>query len=211
MVKAFILDWDGTIVDSAPWQHEFFGHCCNRFGKSYPYQTVDEMLENFEEPFTKMYEKFGFNWQDDKARLYDLFYEFARNKQPEFFEGIDFVLKHLNGCRLGIATSNKYGVVKAKLDKFDMTRLFSCIAGFDNDKHRPKPAPDILNECLYGMNIKPEDAYYFGDQPSDILTARAAGCKAVAVGWGFAKKKIGTLLDAKPDYLIDAPEEIRII
>lgn len=48
--------------------------------------------------------------------------------------------------------------------------------------------------------------FYIGDTVGDILEAKQAGVKTVAVTWGWHTKE--QLSVANPDSLIDSPEEL---
>lgn len=54
--------------------------------------------------------------------------------------------------------------------------------------------------------LKAENLYYVGDTTIDVESARHAGAKTVAVSWGLNTRE--ALEKAKPDYLIDTPEQL---
>jgi phosphoglycolate phosphatase len=49
-------------------------------------------------------------------------------------------------------------------------------------------------------------SFYIGDTVGDIKEARAAGVWTVAVTWGWHSRE--RLLAARPDFLVDTPEEL---
>jgi phosphoglycolate phosphatase len=56
------------------------------------------------------------------------------------------------------------------------------------------------------MNTVPEKCYYLGDTNTDMWTARAAGCVAIGVTWGF--RSADELRSSGVDHIIDRPEEL---
>jgi phosphoglycolate phosphatase len=48
-----------------------------------------------------------------------------------------------------------------------------------------KPSPNMLLTACARIGIKPARLLYVGDAQSDVLAARAAGCRVVAVDYGY--------------------------
>ena len=48
-----------------------------------------------------------------------------------------------------------------------------------------KPAPDHLLMACDVMRVKPANTFMVGDDPRDIQSGVAAGCKTIAVHWGY--------------------------
>ena len=69
-----------------------------------------------------------------------------------------------------------------------------------------KPDPANNTELMEKMQVKPEEVLYVGDSLVDIKTAQNSSLKAVSVSWGFVDKD--RLVQAKPDYIIDKPDEL---
>jgi phosphoglycolate phosphatase len=62
------------------------------------------------------------------------------------------------------------------------------LIGFTLSADRPedrKPSPNMLLTACARIGIEPERLLYVGDAQSDILAARAAGCRVVAVDYGY--------------------------
>jgi pyrophosphatase PpaX len=76
-----------------------------------------------------------------------------------------------------------------------------------DDTERHKPDPDPLLEALDRLGAQPSEAAYVGDSPFDIAAARAAGMRAVAVGWGGIHPD-ERLLAEKPDAFVRTPAEL---
>ena len=69
-----------------------------------------------------------------------------------------------------------------------------------------KPDPTALNMLMDEIEVKKDEVLYIGDSDVDVYTGRAAGVKTVAVKWGYRSTEV--LMEAKPDYIIESPDEI---
>ncbi len=57
--------------------------------------------------------------------------------------------------------------------------------------------------------IPHDDPIYVGDEIRDVEAAKKAGIRVIGVSWGYNSKN--ALLKAKPDHVIENPEEIESI
>jgi phosphoglycolate phosphatase len=95
---------------------------------------------------------------------------------------------------LNLITSTPLNLVTANLKEHQIDHFFSeIVAGVD----------------LYGKSHKlkkhPAD-YYIGDETRDIEAAQSAGCKSIAVTWGFEEESLLKL--SHPDFLIHQPSDL---
>ncbi|MHA2185533.1 MAG: HAD family hydrolase, partial [Promethearchaeota archaeon] len=123
------------------------------------------------------------------------------------YKGIDDLISNLskNKLKLAILTNNKRQYAEEVLDKFNLTKFFNPIIGF-NEVSETKPNPEGLNIILSEWGIKPSEAIFVGDMTSDIDAGKAAKVKVICVASGLAQKS--ALLEHKPDILVDNTEEL---
>jgi phosphoglycolate phosphatase len=69
-----------------------------------------------------------------------------------------------------------------------------------------KPNPTLLLAACQRLGIAPSRMLYVGDSRSDIIAARAAGCRAVAVDYGYHRDL--PLAEARPDGIISNLTEL---
>jgi phosphoglycolate phosphatase len=100
---------------------------------------------------------------------------------PGVLEGIAQL--HRRGLRLGVATSKVQAGAVTQLEAAGIAQYFEAIAGYDAVPH-PKPAPDLALHVLDKLGIAPGAAIVVGDTTHDLLMARAAGLRAIAVTYG---------------------------
>jgi phosphoglycolate phosphatase len=71
----------------------------------------------------------------------------------------------------------------AQLEAAGIARHFDVVAGYDAVQ-RPKPDPQLAQYVLERLGVGPGAAVVVGDTTHDLLMARGAGLRAVAVTYG---------------------------
>jgi phosphoglycolate phosphatase len=69
-----------------------------------------------------------------------------------------------------------------------------------------KPNPMLLIDACQRLGVAPSRMLYVGDSRSDIIAARAAGCRVVAVDYGYHRDL--PLAEARPDGIISNLTEL---
>lgn len=87
--------------------------------------------------------------------------------------------------RLGVATNDAETPARAHLDAAGITGFFDFIAGSDSG-HGAKPEAGQLMAFAHAMGIAPARIAMVGDSRHDLVAARAAGMRPVAVLTGTA-------------------------
>ena len=72
--------------------------------------------------------------------------------------------------------------------------------------HDRKPSPNMLLAACARLGTQPAQLLYVGDSPADIAAARAAGCRVVAVSYGYNPHE--ALVEAHPDAIVGNPMDI---
>ena len=118
------------------------------------------------------------------------------------YPGIPEALAALaEGARLSVLTNKPGDMARALLDDLGLAAHFHEILGA-GDVPAHKPDPGGLRRALEGCD-DPAAAWYVGDLPLDVETARGAGCRVASVLWGFSAA--ADLQAASPDRVIAAP------
>jgi phosphoglycolate phosphatase len=87
------------------------------------------------------------------------------------------------GYVLGVATGKSRRGVHRLFTRQDWHRLFSTIQTADDQPSKPHPA--MLLAAMRETDIEPRNTVMVGDTTFDIDMARAVGCGAVGVSWGY--------------------------
>ena len=129
--------------------------------------------------------------------------DYTKDEDIPLVKGIDNVIRKLH-ChfKLGIVTQNGLEVVSKKLREHHLEDYFSSIITIEKG-FKIKPDPEGLLYCLNKLEVKPEEAVYIGDFPSDVKTAKAAGTHSISYLGGFGtKKKFKELPKEEYDYTV---------
>lgn len=71
-----------------------------------------------------------------------------------------------------------------------------------------KPSPTLLLRACARIGVEPPRMLYVGDARSDILAARAAGCRVVAVDYGYGYHRDQPLHNPQPDGVVSNLTEL---
>lgn len=133
-------------------------------------------------------------------------YSLHHSDSTKPYDGVTELLAGLRqrGFKIGIV-SNKVHKDTDELRELWFSEWIPVAVGFTQDVPK-KPAPDMVYAALSKLGSAPQETYYVGDSEPDCQIARNAGCRSVAVTWGFRSR--GTLEEQTPDYIIDSPHEL---
>ncbi len=210
MNKAVIFDLDGTLIDSLPDIAEYVNLTLKFFGeKEIPYDDIRQYIGNGAKNLIKR--SFGNKLSEEdlaeRLKFYNEKYTASGSPKTKLFDGIKELLVKLKekGYKLGILTNKPQetteGVYETYLNTFGFDKVVGARSGV-----KIKPDPAALNQMLYELNVKPENAYFIGDGETDAQTAINAGIKGVSVLWGYRDKD--QLLDAGAKVFAKTPEEL---
>lgn len=110
--------------------------------------------------------------------------ESGRLEEP-LFEGLREMLGELReaGWQLAVATGKSDRGLAACLAGHGIDHLFASLQ--TADRHPSKPDPAMLEMALHEAGASADEAVMIGDTSFDMAMARAAGVRAIGVGWGY--------------------------
>ena len=210
MPKAVLFDLDGTLADTAP----DLAAAVNRLRAD---QGLEPMPLELLRPFASagarglVHAGFGVKPGDSEyASLREAFLEFYAERpcvETRLFPGIAELLEEC--ARRSIA----WGVVTNKATRFTERILSAlglaphCVVCGDTTPHlKPHPAPMLL--AAEQLALPAKDCLYLGDDLRDIQAARAAGMRAVAVGWGYHHPEQGGPATWQAEAVIAQPGDL---
>jgi len=129
--------------------------------------------------------------EEDSRRIVDAYKRaFFRSRQDgtlhePLFEGIPGLLAHLHGTgwTLGVATGKSDRGLRGCLTVHGVFDLFVTLQ--TADRHPSKPHPSMIQTAMVEAGASPENTVMIGDTTYDMEMARAAGCRAIGVAWGY--------------------------
>lgn len=204
-----IFDLDGTLVDSLRDIAEATNECLELLGvtpfelASYRYLVGDGIVRLAERSI-------GATFPYLVPRLIDLVR--ARYRlQPLLhtcpYGGVSDLVAALkaNGKLLSVL-SNKPHDMTDRITRAFWPAEFDRIQGYVGDQLR-KPNPHLLLDICAQLGVAPANTCLVGDTPTDVETARRAGCQCIAITWGFRTR--ADLAEAGATCIVDTPQQVR--
>ncbi len=208
-MKLVLFDCDGTVLDTFKLIEKVV---FKTFSILYPdYQMSIEEAHSFFGPYiVDTLKKYVKNEEElNKAlEVYQQCYDELSLEWTTVYDGIIDLLEYLkqNNYKIGIVSNKDSKVVLEGLQGCKINQYFDIIIGADLMKFA-KPDPCGIYIAMEKFNTK--DAYMIGDTVTDIQTGLNANITTIGVTWCVTTKK--ELLDAKANYVVDHPSEIKNI
>lgn len=211
MFDAVLFDLDGTLADTAPDLGESVNILLLEEGQP---QMPLETLRPFTSQGVRGLLKAGFGIDSAHAayeRLSQRFLAIYADRLchgTRLFDEVPELLDALEQMNLawGIVTNKRMRFTDPLVELLQLTPRTTCVVCGDTTAE-PKPSPlPILHACQL-LNCRPERTLYVGDDRRDIVAGNAAGCKTVAVSYGYLGDS-GPLHTWGADLIIDRPSEL---
>lgn len=191
----FLFDWDLTLVDSELQKIFVFSRAI--LGNPRALIFLPKLKNIFHMNVIDFVRICGSSKSDaESLRVYHR--ECNRFSNLVKFKGLK-VLKFLkkNGYRVGIIT-NDYS-----LNVFHILKKYGVRVDYvaDTTKTREKPFPDSILLALKHFGVSPNNAYYIGDSPTDIIAGRRANVHTVALKTLYYSS--GALRKVRPERIIN--------
>ncbi len=212
-VNACIFDLDGTLIDSAKDIASSVNYLRGELGMSFlPLETIENYVgDGLANLLMRSLETQDVEVLERATALYRPYYETHCLDQTKVYPGILDMLKQLVVKKLPMAiVSNKPEKYCRKIiDGLSLGSFFNVIVGSDTTS-RCKPDPLPFKHACRVLQCEPAHTLVIGDGINDVLGARNIGAFSCGVLWGIGDRNV--LRNAKPDYLIQKPDElIRLI
>ena len=208
--RAVLFDLDGTLADTAP----DLAAALNKLRADQGLEPVPlERLRPFASAGARGLVHAGFGVKpgdEDYNALRAAFLEAYRENtcvQTRLFPGIAELLAELDRRALA------WGIVTNKATRFTdrivatLGLTPACVVCGDTTEHlKPHPAP--MRRAAEQLKLAPGECMYLGDDLRDIQAARAAGMRAIAVGWGYHHPENGGPRSWQADAVIAGPADL---
>jgi HAD superfamily hydrolase (TIGR01549 family) len=188
MLKAFIFDIDGTLIDSVDHHARAWQDAFARWGKEIAFEDVrsqigkggDQLMPVFlsEEEIERFGEEME-TWRGERFKERYLPDVRGFPRVPELFRRI-----RAEGYRIALASSAKADELERYLEIAGVEGMTDGETSSD-DAERSKPHPDIFLAALEEVEgLSAHEALVVGDSPYDVQAAERAGCPCIAVRCG---------------------------
>lgn len=211
MFDAILFDLDGTLADTAPDLGESVNILLLEEGRL---QIPLETLRPFTSQGVRGLLKAGFSIDvahpayERLSQRFLAIYAERLCHATRLFDEIPELLDTLEQMSLawGIVTNKRMRFTDPLVELLQLTPRTTCVVSGDTTAEaKPSPLP-ILHACQL-LNCRPERTLYVGDDRRDIVAGNAAGCKTVAVSYGYLGDS-GPLHTWGADLIIDRPSEL---
>jgi len=191
--RLVMFDLDGTLIDSVPDLAAAVDNMLLKLGREpVGIESVREWVGNGAPVLVRRALAGGIDHStvDDgeaEAAL-EMFME-AYSESHELtvvYPGVRDTLKwlHKQGVEMALITNKPERFVAPLLDQMKIGRYFRLIIGGDTLPQQ-KPDPAALFFVMKMTNIPASQSLFVGDSRSDVLAAKAAGVKCVALSYGY--------------------------
>lgn len=196
-LKGIIFDYDGTLADTLPL-------CILAFQLAYKEVTgkditEEEITRHFGKSEEGIIAEIAKEHYDKALFAYVNTYKNQHHLCPKPFDGVVEILESINrqGIKCALITGKGKQTIDIALDYMNLRKYFEYV-------EHGHPQRSIKTESMLKIadlwGLKPSEIAYVGDQPSDIIEARAAGAVSVAVSWAKTSKH-EKLTEKAPDKL----------
>jgi HAD superfamily hydrolase (TIGR01549 family) len=195
MIKAFIFDIDGTLIDSNDFHAKAWERAFAEYGKIIPLQKLrgrigkgsDQLLPEFLDP--EELKRIG----KPVAELSDKIFKKDYLLQVRPFPKVRELFKKIRetGARIALGTSSKEDMVAQYMILAQIEDLVERSASADDAK-ASKPQPDIFHAAMRQLgNPSRESVRVVGDTPYDALAARRANLRPIGLlCGGFSRESL---------------------
>ena len=193
MIKGFIFDMDGVIIDNHTFHYEAWFKLCEEMGHPI---TEDFYRDHFNgkksEDILRMLdpslsEKQMQGLMDKKEAMYRDNYGSAQTPAPGLIHFLDD-LKSQN-MKIALGTSAPVPNVLFTIDGLNLRHYFDIIIDGSMVK-KGKPDPEVYSKCIQGLNLLPHECVVFEDAPAGLVSAKAAGAYRVGVVTSHAQEDL---------------------
>ena len=206
-ISLFIFDLDGTLIDSKRDIASSVHHTMKILGLP---PIADEVIHSFvgngvTPLIQQSVETTGAVNFQEALTIFQEHYQAHCIDTTRSFPGILEIIRHFEKTPKVVITNKSQGFSDTIIEGLGLTSSFIGVYGGDT-KFPKKPDPTLVHHLLQSIGAAPESAVIIGDSRVDIETGKNAGIMTCGVTWGFRPKE--ELVESRPDYLIDRPENL---
>ena len=212
-MKLIIFDFDGTLIDSAHDLVNSINEMLKEFNlKTAPFEESVKWIGNGSLKLVERALKFNgiedIEFLEKAHKIFKENYKHVNNKYTTLYPYAKELLYELKSKNyfLALITNKPDEYIEPILKKFDID-IFDFILGGNFEYKKPSPLP-LLKACEY-FNIDTNEAIMIGDSENDILAAKNANIKSIAVTYGYSQGV--DIKELKPDFIVNSLKEIKDI
>ena len=212
--RAIIFDLDGTLVDTVGTRVDSWMAVFPRFGIEPDPEFLAPLMGSDGKYLARMVaERYGVELRpgDDAEIDLQAGAEFrVLNADPRVLPAVPETLEGLTdrGMPWAVATSSLPDDARESVQAIGLRSMPIICDGADVE--HAKPAPDLLLKAAGLLDVDPTETWYVGDSRWDMVAAKAAGMRAIAVLTGATSAEVLTLSGADVIYPTMAEFQVEI-
>jgi HAD superfamily hydrolase (TIGR01509 family) len=204
MIKAFIFDFDGTLLDSMrAWRTLGTDYLASKGVREIP-ETLMEHLRPMTLLEAAEYFSAEFSFGQTPEQILAEFNELIAAKyRHEFLPkpgAAEFLEKH-RGMKMCVATATERALAEPALERLGWTKYFEFMIT-SGETGSSKRSPDIFLQAAERLGVSAREAAVFEDAPHAIKTAKAAGFYTVAV-WDESFRHLRAEMESIADVYVE--------
>lgn len=214
-MRLIVFDCDGTLVDSqqtiitateaALSSHDFpsperrdilyaVGLPVDVAMRRHAPEASDDQIINMLDVYRDTYQQLV--QQDDRGQV--------------MFDGMREQIKQLgrlDDTLMGIITMKSRRGLERVVDAYEIRKYFQVLKSADDGPG--KPNPDLMLDAMRETGVTAAQSVMVGDTSFDIMMAKAAGARAIGVGWGY--QTVEELEESGADAIAQSPLELQAL
>jgi len=198
-----LFDFDGVIADTSDLIVRYAREASLRVGSPcHPKREDLQALKRME--FSDLGRHLKIPEEEIGSFVEQILVYFREDPKPvPVFEGMPQVLTALSALTpVGIVTGNSHLTVERVLQQQGLTGAVRVVIGLEAGLTKDRK----ILLAAEKLGDSPQGVYLVGDSASDIVAARKAGARSVAVAWG--SQSADKLRGENPDHLVHSPREL---
>lgn len=187
MLKAVILDLDGTMADTETMYSDAFADLLRNYHaepKPYKHGLVHMVGKNTESILALLIKQYHIEG-DIKTMVLQLrkkYFDLIKNGNVKPMKGLKKLLLLLktNHIKMAVASGSSSQNIHTILDKLRIENFFDVVVGADEVSHG-KPDPEIYENTVKKLGNKKNECIVIEDTEPGVTAAKKAGLKVIAV------------------------------
>lgn len=208
MIKAFVFDLDGVIIDSEPIHAEVGMHVLSDFGEKPSSSELYEFVGiRNEEMWAVLKKRHGIEATVEQLVSRHDFYKQKRffHEKLEAIGGIPELIgsAKARGMKIALATSSPRYFAEHVLKNVGLLAYFDALITSD-DIRKGKPDPEIYRKAAEALGVRADECVVLEDAFFGIRSAKGAGMKCIA----FINPHSGHQDTTEADFVVSSIRDI---
>jgi HAD superfamily hydrolase (TIGR01509 family) len=185
-IKAVIFDMDGVLIDAKEWHFEALNTALGLFGMQI--SRYDHLVTYDGLPTRRKLEMLSLErglpselhqFINDLKQLYTMEMIYSKCR-PMFIHKYALSKLKDRGYKLAVCSNSIKDTIQVMMEKSDLLKYLDFYLSNQDVKHG-KPDPEIYNNAMNRLGLKPTECLIVEDNPNGIAAAKASGAHVMQV------------------------------